>query len=181
MLDDLLARDFMIPIEEYPHIDASSSICDAMSLMHSSLAAPHKFRTILVTDEHQHLLGYLSLRDLIRAVGPRYLRKEAPNYKGHQPFQGISNDLSALSLIWQEGFSVKIQEEAKKPVKDMMTLIERTVAPDDSFAKCIYLMMVLDELMIPVVDSDKVIGAIRQVDVFERIAEHLCAQQHQSS
>ena len=76
---------------------------------------------------------------------------------------------------------MKIQEEAKKPVKDMMTLIERTVAPDDSFAKCIYLMMVLDELMIPVVDSDKVIGAIRQVDVFELIAEHLCAQQHEAS
>ena len=180
MLDDLSARDFMIPIEEYPHIDASSSVCDAMSLMHSSLAAPHKFRTILVTDENERLLGYLSLRDLIRAVGPRYLRKEAPNYKGHHPFQGISNDLSALSLIWQEGFSVKIQEEAKKPLKDMMTLIERTVAPDDSFAKCIYLMMVLDELMIPVVDSDKVIGAIRQVDVFERIAEQLCVQQHEA-
>ena len=180
MLDDLRARDFMIPIEEYPHIDASSSVCDAMLLMHSSLAAPYKFRTILVTDEHQHLLGYLSLRDLIRAVGPRYLRKEAPDYKGHQPFQGIANDLSALSLIWQEGFSVKIQEEAKKPVKEMMTLIERTVAPHDSFAKCIYLMMVLDELMIPVVDGDKVIGAIRQVDIFERIAEHLCAQQHEA-
>ena len=75
MLDDLLARDFMIPIEAYPHIDASSSVCDAMALMHSSLATPYKFRTILVTHEHQHLRGYPSLRDLIRAVGPRYLRK----------------------------------------------------------------------------------------------------------
>jgi CBS domain-containing protein len=181
MLDDLLAGDFMIPIQEYPHIDASSSVCDAMSLMHSSLAAPHKFRTILVTDEHQHLLGYLSLRDLIRAVGPRYLRKEAPSYKGHQPFQGIASDLSALSLIWQDGFSVKIREEAKKPVKDMMTLIEHTLSPDDSFAKCVHLMVVQNELIIPVAEGDKVIGVIRLVDIFERIAEHLCAQQHKAS
>ena len=35
---------------------------------------------------------------------------------------------SALALIWQEGFSVKIRDEAKKPVEDMMTLIEYTVA-----------------------------------------------------
>jgi CBS-domain-containing membrane protein len=181
MLDDLLARDFMIPIEEYPHIAASSSICDAMQLMHSSLAAPRKYRTILVTNESQHMLGYLSLHDLIRAVGPRYLRKEAPDYKGHQPFQGISNDLSALSLIWQEGFSVKIREEAKKPVKEMMTLIERTVSPEDPFAKCVYLMLVQDELMIPVVEKDKVVGVIRQVDIFELIAENLCAQKHQAS
>jgi len=181
MLDDLIARDFMIPIEEYPHVSASGTICDAMALMHRSLADARKYRTILVTDEDQHLLGYLSLRDLIRAVGPSYLRKEAPNYKGHQPFQGISNDLSALSLIWQEGFSVKIREEAKKPIQDAMTLIERTVSPEDPFAKCIYLMLVQDELMIPVVEDDKVVGVIRQVDIFELIAENLCAEKHDAS
>jgi predicted transcriptional regulator len=181
MLDDLLARDFMVPIDDYPHITASSSICDAMSLMHSSLAEAHKYRTILVTDEDQHLLGYLSLRDLIRSVGPGYLSKEAPDYKGHQPFQGISTDLSALSLIWQEGFTVKIREEAKKPVKEMMTLIERTVSPEDQFAKCIYLMLVQNELIIPVVENDRVIGVIRLVDIFELIAECLCTQQHDAS
>ncbi len=176
MLDDLLARDFMIPIEEYPHVTDASSVCEAMSLMHNALSESHKYRTILVTDEDQHLLGYLSLRDLIRAVGPRYLRKEAPDFKGHQPFRGVPSDLSALALIWQEGFSVKIREEAKKPVRDMMTLIEYTVSPEDPFTKCIYLMMVQNELIIPVSEHDKVIGVIRLVDIFERIAENLCAE-----
>jgi Mg/Co/Ni transporter MgtE len=174
MLDDLLARDFMVPIEDYPHITASSTVCDAMSLMHSSLAEAHKYRTILVTDENQHLLGYLSLRDLIRAVGPRYLRKEEPDYKGHQPFQGVPTDLSALSLIWQEGFTIKIREEAKKSIKEMMTLIERTVSPEDPFAKCTYLMLVQNELIMPVVEEERVIGVIRLVDIFELIAECLC-------
>jgi len=180
MLDDLLARDFMVPIDDYPHITASSTICDAMILMHSNLTEDHKYRTILVTDENEHLLGYLSLRDLIRSVGPGYLRKEAPDYKGHQPFQGISTDLSALSLIWQEGFTVKIREEAKKTVKEMMTLIERTVSPEDQFAKCIYLMLVQNELIIPVVENGKVIGVIRLVDIFELIAENLCEQKHET-
>lgn len=181
MLDDLVARDFMVPIEEYPHITVSSSVCDAISLMHSSLADSHKYRTILVTDEDRHLMGYLSLRDLIRAVGPRYLRKDAPNYKGHQPFHGISDDMSVLSLIWQEGFTVKIREEAKKSVEGMMTLIEHTVSPDDPFAKCIYLMLVQDELIIPVAEDNKVIGVIRLVDIFELIAESLVKQQHDAS
>ena len=181
MLDDLVARDFMIPIDEYPHIKVSSSICDAMSLMRDSLAAPNKYRTILVTDDNEHLLGYLSLRDLIRAVGPRYLKKEAPDYKGHQPFQGIPTDLSALSLIWQEGFSVKIREEAQKSLEGMMTLMEDTVSPEDSFAKCSYLMLVHDELNIPVAEGDRVLGVIRLVDIFERIAEHLGAQHQDKS
>ena len=181
MLDELLARDFMILIEEYPHISDSSSICGAMQMMHSNLTEANKYRTILITDENQHLLGYLSLRDLIRAVGPRYLRKQAPDHKGHQPFQGISTDLSALSLIWQEGFTVKIREEAKKPVKEMMTLIEGSVSPDDPFAKCIYLMLVQNELIIPVVENDRVMGVIRLVDIFEIIAENLCADKHSAS
>ena len=176
MLDELLARDFMIPIEEYPHITDASSICEAMAMMRSALIESHKYRTILVTDADQHLLGYLSLRDLIRAVGPRYLRKETPDYKGHQPFQGIPTDLSALALIWQEGFTVKIREEAKKPVREMMTLIEYTVSPEDPFTKCIYLMLVQNELIIPVAEDEKVIGVIRLVDIFERIAENLCEQ-----
>ena len=65
---------------------------------------------------------------------------------------------------------MKIREEAKKSVKDMMTLIENTVSPQDPFAKCIYLMLVQDELIIPVEDSEKVIGVIRMVDIFELIA-----------
>ena len=79
MLDNLLAREIMIPIEDYPHISDSGSICDAISLMNSNLSESHKYRTILVVDDDGHLLGYLSLRDLIRAVGPSYLRKEAPD------------------------------------------------------------------------------------------------------
>ena len=60
------------------------------------------------------------------------MKKFTQLQKGIQDAEEAIRD-SALSLIWQEGFSMKIQEEAKKPVKDMMTLIERTVAPDDSF------------------------------------------------
>ena len=62
-----------------------------------------------------------------------------------------------------------------------MTLIERTVSPEDQFAKCIYLMLVQNELIIPVVENDRVIGVIRLVDIFELIAECLCTQQHDAS
>ena len=181
MPDNLVARDFMVPIEHYPHLNVSSSICDAFAMMHDSLTDAHKYRTILVTDDEQQLLGYLSLRDLIRAVGPSYLRKEAPSYKGNQPFMGLSSDLSALSLIWQEGFSLKIREEARKSLKGAITLIEQTVSPDDPFPKCVYLMLVQNELIIPVAEEGKVIGVIRLVDIFELIAENLKRQYQNES
>ncbi len=178
MLDDLHVRDCYVPIADYPHVPASATICDAISMMHSNLSEGHKYRTILVTDENQHLQGYLSLRDLTRAVGPNFLSKKAPDYKGHQPFQGISDDFTALSLIWQEGFTLKIMEEAKKPVSGVMTLIMNTISLDDPFAKCAYLLLVEDALILPVVEDEKVIGVVRLVDIFERIADTICTQKN---
>jgi predicted transcriptional regulator len=176
MLDDLHVRDFYVPITDYPHVSVSASICDAIQMMHSSLSEGHKYRTILVTDDAQHLKGYLSLRDLTRAIGPKYLSKKAPDYKGHQPFMGISDDFTALSLIWQEGFTLKIMEEVRKPVADVLTLIKNTVSPNDPFAKCAYLLLVEDVLILPVVEDDKIIGVVRLVDIFERIADTVCAR-----
>jgi len=174
MLDRLTVRDFYISLTDYPHIDSSSSVCKAIVLMHSSLTESHKYRTILVTDEQQHLMGYLSVRDLIRAVGPPYLRKKAPQIQGHQPFQTIDQDFAALSLIWQEGFTEKIREEAKRPVAEVMTLVDKTVTMDDHFAKCIHLMLAQNVLILPVVEDEKVVGVVRLIDAFELIADNLC-------
>jgi len=174
MLDGLTVRDFYIPMTDYPHIDSSSPVCKAIVLMHSSLTGGSKYRTILVTDEQQRLMGYLSVRDLIRAVGPPYLRKKAPQIKGHQPFQITDQDFSALSLIWQEGFTEKIREEARRPVTEVMTLVDKTVAMEDPFAKCVYLMLAQDVLILPVVEDEKVLGVVRLIDAFDLIADNLC-------
>lgn len=174
MLDGLTVRDFYVPLTDYPHIESSSSVCKAMMMMYSNLTEGQKFRSILVTDEKQHLMGYLSLRDLIRAVGPEYLRKKAPQIKGHQPFQLIEQDLTDLSLIWQEGFTDKIREEAKRPVAEVMTLFGKTVKLDDPFAKCVHMMLTDDLVILPVVEDDKVLGVVRLVEAFDLIADNLC-------
>ncbi len=172
MLDELHIRDIYISMQVYPHLPDTASVNEAITLMHHSLNEGN-FRTILVHDENNHLQGYLSLHDLIRAVGPGYLQKTQPDFKGHQPFMGIPQDFSALSLIWQEGFSCKIKEAGNRPVGEVMTLIEHTVGLDDPFAKCACLMLIQDVLILPVVDDSKVVGVVRLVDVFEAIARNL--------
>ena len=178
MLDDIKVRDIYIPMKDYPHIPDTATVCDAMKLMVSSQTEAHKYRTILVHDSDEHLVGYLSLRDLLRAIGPDYLKKAAPSFKGNQPFQGIPQDFSALSLIWQEGFTAKIQEESQQTISNFLTLFEHSVKLDDPFAKCAYLLLIEDINVIPVVENDKVIGVVRLVDIFEDIAQQLCKTMH---
>jgi len=169
-LDNLTARELYVPIEKYPHMTSDSPVSDAIALMHKALVECTQYRTILVTDNAMHLMGYLSMRDLIRAVGPDFLSKKEPSYHGNQPFQFIAQDLTALSLIWQEGFTLKIREEIKKPVSQVMTLVQETASFSDPFAKCLYRMLAGDLTILPVIEDDVVVGAVRLVDLFERIA-----------
>lgn len=175
MLDDLRVKDVYIMIDEYPNISQHAPIGHAINMMHNILRNKSKFRTLLVLDDDDHLKGYLSIRDLIRAVGPDYLHKKKPAVKGHQPFniEGLDQDLSALALIWQEGFTLKLHDELKKPVKEHMTLMEDSVSTEDTIAKCLYLMLFRDVLILPVVEEEHVVGVIRLIDLFDRIADNV--------
>lgn len=175
MLDKLRVKDVYVKIDEYPNISQDAPVGNAIHLMHKVLGNKTRFRTILVLDDEDHLKGYLSLRDLIRAVGPDYLQKRRPDVKGNQPFnfEGLSQDLTVLSLIWQEGFTLKLHDELKKPVADYMTLMTDMVSLQDPIAKCLYLMLFHDLLVLPVVENERVVGVVRLVDLFERIADNV--------
>ena len=172
MLDNVRVSDVYITIEDYPNISLDAPIGHAIHIMHHVLRDEKKYRNILVLDDDDHLQGYLSLRDLIRAVGPEYLRKRQPDVKGNQPFnvEGFSQDLTSLSLLWEVDFTAKLHGELKKPVLEYMTLMEHQVLLDDHISKCMYLMLLHDVIVLPVVEEDMVVGVVRQVDIFERIA-----------
>ena len=173
MLDKLLVKDIYIQLDEYPNISINAPLGHAFRLMHHELEERKKFRTILVLDDDDHLKGYISIRDLIRAVGPDYLRKRQPDVKGNQPFnmEGIEQDLSSLALIWQEGFTVKVHDELMKPVSECMTLMYDYVGLEDHFAKALYIMLAHDVLIVPVLVEEQVVGVVRLVDMFEYISE----------
>lgn len=173
MLDNLKIKDLLIKIDDYPNISEHAPIANAFHLMHHVLEDKNKFRTILVLDDDDHLKGYLSLRDLVRAVGPDYLHKNRPDIKGHQPFAGFDQDLTSLSLLWQDDFTLNMREELVKPSSEYMTLMEDQVSMEDPITKCIYLMLFHDVLILPVVEDEQVLGVIRLVDLFDRIADNV--------
>lgn len=174
MLDDLHVRDFYVSLEKYPHVCASCSVKDAVALMHDALTEKHKYRTVLVYDDIHQLLGYLSLRDLMHALGPDYFRRHTLGKNEEQPYPDeISQDLTALSIIWQDEFTRKIKDAAKKPVSEVMSPLREHVKLDDPVAKCIYKMLTTDVFVLPVVQDEEVVGIIRLFDMFDIIADCL--------
>lgn len=171
MLDKLCVKDVLIKIDDYPNISVHAPIGEAFHIMHHQLEQMTKFRTILVMDDEEHLMGYLSVLDMIRAVGPDYMKKKEKERKSYQPYPDLEQDLTALSLIWQEGFTLKVHDELAKPVSDYMTHMKCTLAPDDPIAKSLYIMNTCEVLVLPVVDNEHVIGVVRLIDLFALIAD----------
>ncbi|MBI4653828.1 MAG: CBS domain-containing protein [Nitrospirae bacterium] len=165
MLNNKKVKDLMVSISDYPHMKQDDSVKDAFFILRKNFKEGRGYRSILVLNEENQLRGLLSMRDLIRAVEPRFLKMSQP-----PSYQGPTQEYPALTLIWQELFSKECKEEARKPVKDIMTPVKPAVTPDDPIAKVVYLMVETNSRVIPVIDNDKVVGVVRLVDVFNEIA-----------
>ena len=161
-----LVKEISVPISDYPNIRDGASVKDAFLILKNNFEKGKGYRSILVMDERNQLKGSLSLVDLIKAVEPQFLKITKPD-----AYQGISMEYPALSLIWQELFSKECKEEAKKPVKRVMSPVQATVTLEDPIAKAAYLLIMTNSRILPVLDKDKVIGVVRLVDVFKEIAD----------
>lgn len=116
MLDKLTVKDVYIKIDKYPNIAIDAPLSQAFYFMHHDLEDNTKYRTILVLNQEGHLKGYLSINDLIRAIGPNYLHKQQPSIHGNQPFLSLEQDFKILATLWQDGFKTNLNKELEKPV-----------------------------------------------------------------
>jgi four helix bundle protein len=89
----------------------------------------------------------------------------------HHHAEGPTPDFPALTLIWADTCATQCPEAAKKPIGDFMAKVPARLKADDPITKAAYLMVIHDTSMLPVVDSDRLVGVARVIDVFNEAAE----------
>lgn len=169
MVAERLVRDIMIPLTDYPHIPYWFSVRQAIAMVKAAAAEPHakmEPRFVLVFDEKYQLLGFVGLKEMLRGIEPRFLRRpETAHFQGAQP---LERDPS-LSLLWRDLFGRGCKEEANKPVQEIMTPVKATVKVDDPLIKAAYTMVQMDLEILPVMENNKVAGIARLEDIFQEI------------
>ncbi len=166
--------EFMVPIEKYPSVRDKDTLRDALVAIEQSQleVALRKSlpRAILVFDEIDVVVGYVRRRDIMRGLLPRYLVSEPLEYD-EKPFEvEIDPNLSELSY---DRTIRAIQEQADRPVSDVMCPIETIIDADDHLMKAVQEMVSLNLTLIPVLHDGRVVGVIRSVDVFHELARQL--------
>ncbi|HJW74443.1 MAG: hypothetical protein A2V77_05930 [Anaeromyxobacter sp. RBG_16_69_14] len=164
------ACDFMIPLENYPHLPYWFTLRQAMAEMESSqlerdgrMSLP---RVVLVFDERYQLLGLVRRRDILRGLQPEFMGHAFQHQK--RPFDvDVDANLTELSFDRMAG---GLRERAELPVSEVMLPVKVTVQADDHIIKVVHEMTKNNLSFIPVLQGGKVVGVVRTVELFHEIA-----------
>ncbi len=159
--------DLMIRLEDYPHVPYWYTLRQAMAIVReAAIKFERTFepRSVLVFDEKYHLLGILTMEDIIRGLTPKLLQGAVAK------MQAAFDLDSTLADLETDISGPKVKEAAQTAVSELMSPIKATVEAGDSLAKALFLMVKAEVSRMPVMAEEKVVGIIRLSDLFQEIS-----------
>lgn len=163
--------EHLTPLAGYPHVRDDVALREVYATLKAKYDSAEQFRSVLVLDRQDRLVGVLGLRELLHALLPDYLRHEPSHY------EGAENDLASLAPLWQEDCAEQCRKAGKLPVRGCVVPAKATLTAADPMVQAIYLFATLNANILPVVGADgRIVGVLRRVDVMAEVATAVLAQ-----
>ena len=158
----------MVPFQEYTTVSAEESVSDAILKLKASFTSKLStsrlmetgHRSVLVLDDKNSVQGILAIRDLLELVLPDYLTAPKPS---------MADTIQYSPMFWQGMFVKEVKQKAQIKIKDVMSPAPLTVDGGASLMEAAYLMVKNNARRLVVEISGKVIGVIREQDLFFEI------------
>jgi len=158
-------KSFVIPLEEYPHIEEDQSICKAIEqiLLYKSGAKDQllQFSELFVSNRDGQVVGKLTLSDILTALEPKLLKMDKKPV-----FEGAEMDAPSLAILWEDSFFKHCREHQAKTVKEFMSPIKSVISGSDPVLKALYIMLHSGEQSLPVLEDGKIVGVLRIEELF---------------
>jgi len=175
-MEEKKVRDLMLPLGEYATVRSDSTLKEALeALSIAQLGLDHRrylHRAVLVLDERSNVIGKLSHWASLWSREPKYLNYYEEAFLARA---GLTEDF--IKSI-RENFSLfssslenMCQATARIKAKDAMVPIGESISENAPLTAAIHLMVTKHVMSIPVTRKGKVVGILRQSDVFEEVAE----------
>jgi len=166
-------RDLMIPISDYAVTSADSTLQEAILEMRkkyceieSEECTEGGHRTSLVLSPDGKLEGIIDFQCILRALMPEIAGK-------------LSDKLNALglSIAFAEadahnldeakaGFKERVLQNASTKVRDIMLKLRGHIAADADLMEALKLMHKNKVTVLPIFEGDKIVGVLRDSDLF---------------
>lgn len=162
--------DHATPLADYPHVRDNATLRDVFATLKAKYDSAEQFRSVLVLDGHDRLVGVLGLKDLLFSLLPDYLK--------HRPthLEGAADDVESLAPLWQEDCTEQCREAARMAAGAHAKPVTVTVAATEPLTKAVYLFATLGINILPVTEAGRVTGVLRIVDVLSEVAKAVLAE-----
>lgn len=155
----------MIPLQEYTTLRGEASIREAVRALKASFASKEStsrimetgHRSILIMDAHNHIEGFLTIRDLLEMAMPPYLKAPKPS---------TADSIQYSPMFWKNMFSQTILANAETKIRDVMSPAPPAIDGTASLMEAAYMMVSSDERRLVVELSGEVAGIVREQDLF---------------
>lgn len=168
------AGDLMVPLSKYPVVSAKDSVAQAVFKLSEAHLDPRtklRHRAILVVDNERKLVGILDLRRILESLIPENVGAWSEKLKSmllaHEGSEAL-DESKQLLRVW-----VWAIKEADLRVGEIMLKVRGTIQRDASLIEAIRMKCKKRLVVLPVYDGDKLVGVLRDVDVFLAVAEIL--------
>jgi len=150
----MIARDIMQT--GFHTLSPSDTIAEAVKCFRSASASEtKKIFGLMVTDHSDHLVGMLSMYDILLFIQPKHIQ-----------IWGEMDDLDP-SVLYDE----RLEQVKSILVGDIMTAEVVTITPDTHLMVIADIMIKKHIRRLPVVDDQEVVGIVYVSDVFHHLLE----------
>jgi len=162
MFDNLTAGDVMESVFDYPHVPYWFTVGQAIRIIKVTFLKTKKYvssMAILVFDEKYNLIGILTLRGILKSIGPGLLPANA---------DALPDDESARTADGEISLPKQFME---RQVSKIMIPVQHFVAPDEPLVNAARIMIENDLVLLPVLENKrKLVGLVSIADIFGGIA-----------
>ena len=169
-------RDIMVPLTEYPVVTWNEPLEKAVLRLSEEYLEPStgiRHRTILVVDDKRNLVGILDFRTILQTLIPDRISEIREQVTGILK-QAVYTEESFQDLgDATHDFTERLIAQAKVPVKKLMLKIRGTVQADENLLNATRIKCRKKVTVLPVYEGDKLVGVLRDVDLFLTAADLL--------
>ena len=155
----------MVPLQEYTTVGAEETVKDAIIKLRSSFILKMStsrimetgHRSVLVIDAVNSVQGILAIRDLLALIMPSYLTAPKPS---------MADSIQYSPMFWQGMFIKEVKQKSEIRIRDVMSPAPLAIEGTASLMEAAYMMMKNNARRLVVKTAGKVIGVIREQDLF---------------
>ncbi len=173
-------REITIPLSEYAVTGIDNTLKEAIPVLRKLYCevedgkcteAGH--RTILVLEEAGSLVGVLDFKSILKVLIPEVAGGLTARLAALEVSIAFAQAGTADLDESKASFRARVIKNADTKVRDVMLKIRGTIAADEDILEALKVLCRNKITMIPVYDGEKLIGVVRDSDLFLTVADIL--------